>query len=100
MRKSGWTDERRAKQSEAIRRWQPWNLSTGPRTDEGKARSSRNADKGIAALNERILQIRLDYRAARLAEAEYGCRLFSKHGDNGAPASLEEIAPFLYASRK
>lgn len=40
---SAWTVERRARQAEAIRRWRPWEHSTGPRTPEGKARSSRNA---------------------------------------------------------
>jgi len=40
---NGWSDERRARQSEAIHRWKPWQLSTGARTPEGKARSSRNA---------------------------------------------------------
>ena len=29
----------------AIRTWQPWRKSTGPRTEEGKARSARNALK-------------------------------------------------------
>ena len=42
-----WTPERRARQAEAIRRWQPWTRSTGPRTAEGKAISSRNADQGV-----------------------------------------------------
>lgn len=46
MKKSGWTLERRAQQSAAIRRWQPWEKSTGPRSSDGKARSARNADKG------------------------------------------------------
>ncbi len=46
MKQSGWTLERRTKQAEAIRRWQPWAKSTGPRTPDGKARSARNADKG------------------------------------------------------
>jgi hypothetical protein len=68
MRKSGWSDERRAKQAEAIRRWHPWDKSTGPRTEEGKAKSSRNADKGVAALEARIQQVRLDWRAARETE--------------------------------
>lgn len=66
---SSWTPERRAKQAEAIRRWQPWNRSTGPRTDEGKARSSRNADKGLAAFEDRIWQVRSSCRAEREAEA-------------------------------
>lgn len=46
MRRNGWTLERRARQAEAIRRWQPWIKSTGPRSPDGKARSARNADKG------------------------------------------------------
>ena len=43
---NGWTPERRARQAVLIRNWRPWELSTGPRTPEGKARVSRNADKG------------------------------------------------------
>ena len=43
---SGWTTERRARQALLIRTWRPWEKSTGPRTDEGKARASRNAFKG------------------------------------------------------
>lgn len=69
---SSWTPERRAKQAEAIRRWQPWSKSTGPRTEEGKARSSRNADKGIAEFEARIFDVRLRIRAAHLARAEAG----------------------------
>jgi hypothetical protein len=41
-----WTPERRAKQSQAIRQWQPWTKSTGARTLQGKAVVSRNAFKG------------------------------------------------------
>lgn len=70
MRKSGWTPERRAQQAEAIRRWQPWAKSTGPRTNDGKARSSRNADKGGAALDERLLEVRLAVQAEHLRQAE------------------------------
>ncbi|TAL88472.1 MAG: hypothetical protein EPN69_16275 [Rhodanobacter sp.] len=43
---NGWTLERRRRQAAAIKRWKPWLQSTGPRTDEGKAASSRNAWKG------------------------------------------------------
>jgi hypothetical protein len=43
---TGWTPERREKQAAAIRSWRPWEHSTGPRTAEGKARSSRNAYRG------------------------------------------------------
>ena len=41
-----WTPEAREKQSQAIRSWKPWTESTGPRTEDGKAISSANADKG------------------------------------------------------
>ena len=41
--KSGWTDERRAKQREAIHRWKPWEKSTGPKTSQGKAQAAMNA---------------------------------------------------------
>lgn len=44
--KSAWTPERRARQAEIIRATQPWKSSTGPKTSEGKAKSSRNAYAG------------------------------------------------------
>ena len=43
---NGWTSERRARQAALIRTWKPWQRATGPRTPEGKATTSRNADKG------------------------------------------------------
>jgi len=43
---NGWTPERRARQAEMIRTWKPWEKSTGPRTDEGKARTAHNGFKG------------------------------------------------------
>lgn len=42
---NGWTPERRARQAEAIQRWKPWDKSTGPRTDEGKKSSRKNAHR-------------------------------------------------------
>ena len=42
----GWTPERRLQQSLKIQQWRPWDDSTGPRTLEGKAASSRNAYRG------------------------------------------------------
>lgn len=39
---NGWTQERRARQAEAIKRWRPWECSTGPKSDEGKDVSSQN----------------------------------------------------------
>src|SRR5437879_1466230 len=43
---NGWTCERRERQAALIRVWKPWEQSTGPRTVEGKARTSRNGFKG------------------------------------------------------
>jgi hypothetical protein len=40
------TLEHRARQSTAIQQWRPWEHSTGPKSEEGKARVSRNAYKG------------------------------------------------------
>ena len=45
---SGWTLNRRARQSLLIRRWRPWEKSTGPNTPEGKRKVSLNAYKGGA----------------------------------------------------
>jgi hypothetical protein len=42
---NGWTKERRARQSELIRGWKPWEQSTGPRTEKGKALVANNALK-------------------------------------------------------
>jgi len=43
---NGWTPERRARQAALIRTWKPWEHATGPRSDEGKARTARNGFKG------------------------------------------------------
>lgn len=42
---AAWTEERRKKQSELMKRLKPWEKSTGPRTRKGKARASLNAIK-------------------------------------------------------
>jgi hypothetical protein len=39
-------DRNRNEQRQAIRRWRPWEKSTGPRSQQGKNMSSRNAWKG------------------------------------------------------
>ena len=52
---NGWSLERRARQSALIRTWKPWEQSTGPRSDEGKARTARNSFKGGHRLELRSL---------------------------------------------
>ena len=42
------TPEHRFLRAKLIRKWQPWEKSTGPKTPEGKAKVSRNAYKGAA----------------------------------------------------
>jgi hypothetical protein len=79
---SSWTPERRVKQAETIRRWQPWSKSTGPRSTEGKARSSRNADKGIAERDALILGVRLRVRETFEAKAAETLRLIDTLAGN------------------
>ena len=40
------TPEHRALRAELIRRWRPWEKSTGPTTEEGKRRSAMRGYKG------------------------------------------------------
>lgn len=40
------TPEHRAMRAELIRRWKPWEKSTGPKSPEGKARSAKRGFKG------------------------------------------------------
>jgi hypothetical protein len=42
---NGWTKDRKRRQAELIRKWRPWESSTGPKTARGKAAVSRNAWK-------------------------------------------------------
>ena len=43
---NGWTPERRQRQAAAIQQWRPWERSTGPKSETGKAKVARNAFKG------------------------------------------------------
>lgn len=38
-----WTPEQREQQRQAIRRWKPWEQSTGPVSAQGKSASANNA---------------------------------------------------------
>ena len=74
---SAWTPERRAKQAAIIARTRPWEKATGPQTAEGKAISSRNADKGVGEMAARFLSVRLEVRARFQRNAE---RLLDERG--------------------
>jgi hypothetical protein len=64
--RNGWTLERRARQARLIRKWRPWERSTGPRTAQGKARVSRNAYKGGMRAALRSLRRVLRHQAATI----------------------------------
>lgn len=42
---NGWTQERRERQALRIQGWQPWEHSTGPRSEEGRAKAVQNSFK-------------------------------------------------------
>ena len=59
---SGWSPERRANHAAAIRRWKPWEKSTGPRTAGGKARSAQNAAKPLNPIKAMDRALRMSSR--------------------------------------
>ena len=63
-----WTPERRQRQAEAIRRWRPWERSTGPTSAAGKAKVARNADKGSVRQQLRTLSRELNSALADMRE--------------------------------
>ena len=69
---SAWSPERRERQRQLIRCIRPWERSTGPRTKEGKARSSQNAKRSsdlIAAETYlKILDLRSQYLTAMYSD--------------------------------
>jgi hypothetical protein len=63
----GWTEERRKQQAERIRQTKPWEKSTGPKTEGGKARSALNAVKqGMRSRTAKELRAVLDLNSAFL----------------------------------
>jgi hypothetical protein len=70
-----WTTERRQKQAAMIRTWKPWEQSTGPKTPEGKAASSRNTWKGghRQKLRAIIQLVRMEVRQAQDMVASIQC---------------------------
>jgi hypothetical protein len=100
--KAAWSPERRARQAAAIRASQPWRKSTGPRTAEGKARSSANALKHGNRSRASIERRRED---RRILECSAGNLAIAKHvlATLRDPAIARENAcqiPALRTSRK
>ena len=47
------------KQSKAIHKWKPWEKSSGPKTSEGKIKSSKNSFKhGLSKLEKEFKHIK------------------------------------------
>lgn len=65
---NGWTLERRQRQAELIKKWKPWEGSTGPRSKNGKARVSLNPYKGGHRKLQRQLARMLRGQREELAE--------------------------------
>lgn len=53
-----WTPEAREKQRQLIKQWQPWEQSTGPRTEQGKEISSQNARRTALSDEELVAGLR------------------------------------------
>ena len=67
---NGWTSDRRSRQSKLIQEWKPWESSTGPRTDEGKAVSKMNALKGRLRPTVQLLNQAIKGHSAALEQFE------------------------------
>ena len=72
------TAEHRRLRAELIQRWKPWEQSTGPRTGEGKATSSRNGYKGGERAALRALAMLLE-DCRRTAEGKTGSECGGEH---------------------
>jgi hypothetical protein len=53
-----WTPEAREKQRQRIKQWQPWEKSTGPKTEQGKEISSQNARRTALSDEELVAGLR------------------------------------------
>lgn len=64
-KRTGWNDARRAKQSAWMKENRPWDKSTGPKTEEGKAAVKYNAcTHGLRSDDYRAVKKLLKIQAA------------------------------------
>jgi hypothetical protein len=76
-----WSQHSRQKQREHIMKHQPWDNSTGPKSDSGKQRSSRNASKGkepIRMMHKILRSVHKErLELLRWLEKEFGIKLIN-----------------------
>lgn len=65
-----WTDEQKARQAALIHTWKPWTRSTGARTPEGKAVSSKNVLRGNANRAAALAIAKQELQAAKAKVAK------------------------------
>lgn len=65
-----WTDEQKARQRALIRLWKPWTRSTGARTPEGKAVSSKNVLRGNENRAKALALAKEELKAAEMKVAK------------------------------
>jgi hypothetical protein len=75
--RNGWTAERRVRQAQNIRRWQPWTRSTGPRTTAGKARTRYNGCKHNMR-SQAVQRLRMALKQQRIFLARFNIQ-WQKH---------------------
>ena len=88
-----WTPEARKAQSEAIRRWQPWKNSTGPKTQAGKNICRLNALRGTD-YNDNMIELRkaLDRQARFLRMLRQTMRLRTDRFFKGQTITMKALA--------
>jgi len=64
------TAEHRKLRAELIRRWKPWEKSTGPKSPAGKAKAAQNANRG--ATREMLRELRRALRSQEEARQVVG----------------------------
>ena len=74
-----WSNGSKETQRHTIHETKPWSNSTGPKSEEGKQRSSRNADKGksdLRSLQKMISKIHRErLELLRLIKKLYGLKI-------------------------